>query len=369
MGVREGALADVCDGGGGDANGGAESGFARYLTMIALRITAAHDLLAGSGSLWIHLDHHAAHYVKVMADVIFGGQEHFLNEVVWQYKSGGATKKRFSRKHDTLLLYAKDVKKHKFFPLSEKSYNRERKPYKFKGVKEYRDKGGWYTLVNMKDVWQIDMVGRTSAERTGYATQKPAALLERIVSSCTSHGDFCVDMFGGSGTLAAVCAEAGRRWMSIDVNRLASLYTEKRIARIGAAFDILDGSVTVAEAPQESWYRSWVLIAGREPSSDGREDIVRVSLASYSVPVDILDQLPDYAEILSDAAGLCPEQFAAGIAVDMDYDGTVFRPCHAVYGADGLTVLVSAKCRAIAIRVIDIFGIAEIHEAVWGGAP
>ena len=146
---------------------------ANYLTQIGARIRAAYALLAADGCLWLHLDHHAVHYVKVLADHIFGGPAHLINEIVWQYKSGGASGRSFARKHDTLLFYAKDPRRYFFHPLQEKSYNRGCKRYAFKGVREFEDEGGWYTLVNMKDVWSIDMVGRTSRERTGYATQKP----------------------------------------------------------------------------------------------------------------------------------------------------------------------------------------------------
>lgn len=219
-----------------DATGGQP--FGSYLEGLAARIRAARDLLDISGSLWIHLDHHAVHYAKVIADGIFGGPDYLMNEVIWQYKSGGSTKKRFARKHDTLLFYAKDPKRHKFFPLTEKSYNRNLKPYRFKGVKEYRDEGGWYTVVNMKDVWPIDMVGRTSRERTGYATQKPVALLSRIIESCTEKGDLCVDLYGGSGSMAAAAEALKRQWVSIDENPLATEVTKKRLAARGAAFTV-----------------------------------------------------------------------------------------------------------------------------------
>ncbi|MDR1573869.1 MAG: hypothetical protein LBS24_06125, partial [Clostridiales Family XIII bacterium] len=144
-----------------------------YLRMLVPRFFGFRDLLSQTGCLWVHLDWHAVHYVKVLLDAIFGA-ENLINEVIWNYKSGGVSRRRFARKHDTLLFYAK-TKDYRFKPQQEKSYNRGLKPYRFKGVKEYRDETGWYTLVNMKDVWQLDMVGRTSAERTGYATQKPEA--------------------------------------------------------------------------------------------------------------------------------------------------------------------------------------------------
>jgi len=209
---------------------GSEEAIVAYLDMLVPRIIAAHELLAEDGSLWIHLDRRAVHYVKVMADVIFGSTDHLINEVIWAYKSGGSSTKRFSNKHDTLLFFAKNKAKYKFFPQEEKSYNRALKPYRFKGVKEYRDDYGWHTIVNMKDVWEIPMVGRTSSERTGYATQKPEALLERIVLSCTEEGDACMDPFGGSGTLAAVCARHGREWIYIDENPMAA---DVAAARLG----------------------------------------------------------------------------------------------------------------------------------------
>ena len=123
------------------------------------------DLLSDTGCLWVHLDWHAVHYVKVILDQIFG-EKNFINEIIWTYKSGGANKRNFARKHDTLLFYSK-TDNYIFNPQTEKSYNRGLRPYRFKGVEEYEDETGWYTIVNMKDVWSIDMVGRTSSERTG----------------------------------------------------------------------------------------------------------------------------------------------------------------------------------------------------------
>ena len=213
-----------------DAAGGSQaSAIENYLHMLTMRLIAAREILAMDGCLWLHMDRHAVHYAKVICDEVFGGPDHLVNEVVWTYKSGGSSKRRFANKHDTLLFYAKDKKKYKFSPLEEKSYNRALKPYRFKGVKEYRDDTGWYTIVNMKDVWEIPMVGRTAGERTGYATQKPEALLERIVLACTEPGDICMDPFCGSGTLAAVCKKHGRSWICIDENRLALELATKRL--------------------------------------------------------------------------------------------------------------------------------------------
>lgn len=196
-----------------------EDSLERYLSMLAIRFMFMRELLADTGCIWVHLDWHGSHYVKLLLDEIFG-YENFVNEVVWTYKSGGASKKSFARKHDTLLFYSK-TKKYKFNPLKEKSYNRGFKPYRFKGVEEFEDETGWYTMVNMKDVWTIDMVGRTSGERTGYATQKPEKLLERIILACTDEGDICADFFSGSGTLGATAEKTGRRWIMCDEGDVA----------------------------------------------------------------------------------------------------------------------------------------------------
>ncbi len=214
-----------------------EDGTAEYLKMLCTRFYMMKDLLSDEGCLWVHLDWHVVHYVKIMLDAIFG-EKNFVNEVIWQYKSGGSSKKHYSRKHDTLLFYAKS-KNYYFRAQQEKSYNRGYKPYRFKGVKEYRDDTGWYTMVNMKDVWQIDMVGRTSGERTGYATQKPEALLTRILESCTRQGDIVADFFGGSGTLCAAAEKMGRKWIYCDLGSLAACSAIKRLAKDGAAFGVM----------------------------------------------------------------------------------------------------------------------------------
>jgi hypothetical protein len=368
----------------GSAAAKREAAFERYLTMLSLRIIASRELLAADGSLWIHLDHHAAHYVKVLADHIFGGPKHLLNEVIWHYSSGGATKKHFARKHDTLLFYAKDPGRHRFYPMKEKSYNRDRKPYRFRGVKEYRDDEGWYTLVNMKDVWKINMVGRTSGERTGYATQKPEALIERIVSSCTESGDLCVDMFGGSGTLAAVCEKTGRRWITIDENPLASLHAERRMAGLGAVFEALDGSNSVAEDPDWHVGAPWESRPGRrfmwelcakadETHGDGAA-LVTIRPVSYSPPEAVLRGNPEQAAELVAAGRESPEGFMAGMSAEVCPEaggghpgedcslGDPFRPQAVVYGADCLNMLVGgADSVSLKVRVSDIFGGSEIQ--------
>ena len=127
-----------------------EEGMEEYLIMLCIRLFLIRDLLKDSGTLWVHLDWHSSHYVKVFLDEIFG-DKNFINEIVWQYKSGGSSKKHFARKHDTILVYGKTAKYYLQVP-KEKSYNRGMKPYRFQGVEEFCDEVGWYTMVTMKDV-------------------------------------------------------------------------------------------------------------------------------------------------------------------------------------------------------------------------
>lgn len=204
-----------------------KNGTASYLEMMVPRLILMRELLSDTGSIYVHIDWHIGHYLKLILDDIFG-KDNFVNEIIWNYKSGGTSDKYFARKHDTILLYRK-TKNYKFNVQKEKSYNRGFKPYRFKGVEEFEDELGWYTCVNMKDVWQIDMVGRTSSERINYGTQKPEKLLERIIKASSDEGDLVLDCFMGSGTTGAVAERMGRRWIMTDLGKPATMITRKRL--------------------------------------------------------------------------------------------------------------------------------------------
>jgi site-specific DNA-methyltransferase (adenine-specific) len=201
-----------------------------YLDYMKPRLVELHRVLKPTGSFYYHCDWHASHYIKVLLDSpdLFGC-DNFQNEIVWLYKSGGASPaRRFSRKHDAVLFYTKNSNS-KFNILKEKSYNRGLKPYRFKGVDEYQDDKGWYTSVGMKDYWEINMVGRTSRERLDYPTQKPEALLERIITASSDEGDLVLDSFCGSGTTLAVAQRLNRKWIGIDISPEACRLAERRL--------------------------------------------------------------------------------------------------------------------------------------------
>ena len=189
---------------------------AAFLCWLGIRLIEMRRVLAEDGSIYLHIDHTAHAYTKALMDAIFG-QRNFRNEIVWCYKSGGASpSKYFSRKHDTILRYSKGPT-YCFNAQKEKSYNRDYKPYHFSGVAEYQDEVGWYTMVGMKDYWQIDMVGRSSGERYGYPTQKPLELYERIIRASSNQGDMVLDPFCGCATTPIAAERLGRQWAGMDI--------------------------------------------------------------------------------------------------------------------------------------------------------
>ena len=183
--------------------------FEDYLAFLAPRLEHAHRLLAGEGTLYFHIDYREAHYCKLLLDEIFG-RECFLNELIWAYDYGARTRRRWPSKHDTILVYVRDPSAY-FFDAEAV----DREPYMAPGLvtPEKAARGKLPT-----DVWWHTIVPTNGAEKTGYPTQKPEGILRRIVQASTREGDWCLDFFAGSGTLGAVAAKLGRRFILIDSN-------------------------------------------------------------------------------------------------------------------------------------------------------
>ena len=325
-----------------------EDGMGSYLEMLALRFRLIKELLSPKGSLWVHMDWHAVHYGKLILDEIFG-EDVFVNEVIWQYKSGGSTQRRFSRKHDTLLFYGK-TKDYFFEPQKEKSYNRGYRPYRFKGVKEYRDERGWYTLVNQKDVWPIDMVGRTSAERTGYATQKPEALMNRIIESCTKPGDLCADFFAGSGTLGASAMKLGRRFLLCDAEEMAVNHMIPRLAGLEASFRYLKGKNLRDKGLGEGVFQVQV-----KPSDITLPELLKIQCVDYRLDLEKIPVDQKSRDILRKALEKDPLSLLAYWSVDLDYDGTTHRS-HRVFSRKGKKMEVDFEWFSRDFRTVHIMG-------------
>ena len=204
-----------------------------YLVSMTLRITEIHRILKPTGSFYLHCDPTASHYLKLILDAIFCSQRgEFQNEIIWSYNTGGKGKSRFLRKHDVILWYSKT--KNYLFNRNEISIPRKIGTAHLKyGVDEdgreyYEDfsprKSGkqyrWYLDEGLTpmDVWiDIQAINPSATERLGYPTQKPEALLERIIKASSKENDIVLDAYCGCGTTVAVCQKLDRQWIGIDI--------------------------------------------------------------------------------------------------------------------------------------------------------
>jgi DNA modification methylase len=205
-----------------------------YLDFLYQRLALSHRLLAPNGCLYLHLDWHANSYARILLDEIFG-PEHLLNEIIWTYHGPSPIRRAFNRKHDTLLAFAKG---------DEYTFNAEavRQPYNPATVQTFRAsrKAGFGKVPDLargkvpEDWWYFPVVARLHKERTGYPTQKPEALLERIIRASSNPGDLVADFFCGSGTTAVVAARLGRRFIACDSAFRAVHTTRARLCALPA---------------------------------------------------------------------------------------------------------------------------------------
>lgn len=208
---------------------------AEFLEWLRKRLILLREVLADDGSIYVHLDWHKAHYVKVLMDEIFG-EGNFCNEIVWYYRRWNIAGKYFARNQDTIFWYTKNKGNHVFnqmyIPKSEKS-SAQGKAWKSvigeDGKRRSIQTDEKTKGVPMPDTWEISMINPVAKERIGYPTQKPEKLLERIIKSSSNNGDLILDCFGGSGTTAAVAEKLGRRWITVDAGKLSIYTIQKRI--------------------------------------------------------------------------------------------------------------------------------------------
>ena len=203
-----------------------EDAFGDYLAFLEPRLREIHRLLAQSGTLYFHIDYREAHYCKLLLDEIFG-RECFLNELIWAYDYGARTRRRWPAKHDTILVYVKDPAAYHF---DAEAVDRE--PYMAPGLvtPEKAARGKLPT-----DVWWHTIVATNGREKTGYPTQKPEGIVRRMVLASTRPGDWCLDCFAGSGTLGAVAAKTGRRYVLVDASEEAVRVATERLGAIRPA--------------------------------------------------------------------------------------------------------------------------------------
>lgn len=211
-----------------------------YIQFMYERLTIMRELLSDSGSIYLHCDWHKSHYLRAVMDEVFGSNN-FKNEIVWYYRRWNIASTSFATNHDTLLFYTKGVSKHTYNQLyiskSEKS-SAQGKSWKSvigeDGVRRSIQTDEPTKGVPMPDVWEISMINPVAKERTeiGYPTQKPEALIERIITASSNPGDLVFDCFMGSGTTQAVAMKLGRRFIGADINLGAIQTTTKRLLAV-----------------------------------------------------------------------------------------------------------------------------------------
>lgn len=195
-----------------------------FIDWLKPRIEEAKRVLTADGAFFIHMDYREIHYVKVLCDTIFGRKQ-FMSEIIWAYDYGGRSKSKWPAKHDNILWYVKDNKTYTY------NYDAmDRIPYMAPGLvgPEKAKKGKTPT-----DVWWNTIVPTNGKERTGYPTQKPLAIIERIIKIHSNTGDAVLDFFAGSGTIGEAAAKHGRNATLIDSNPEAIEVTKNRLKQYG----------------------------------------------------------------------------------------------------------------------------------------
>ena len=234
----------------GTAGGEEVKGTLAYLRYMYPRLVLMRELLSDKGSIYVHIDWHVGHYVKVLLDDVFG-KDQLRNEIIWFYDDApGRSEKFFPKKHDTIYWYSKSAKyvfndRDIRVPILEQSVNRYQTPRTL-GGREYT--GGASAEIGKipEDVWRIAIVKGNSNERQNYGTQKPQKLLAQIIKAASNEGGIVGDFFSGSGTTAAVAEKLGRKWIVSDIGKPACMVTRKRLIDQGANLENSSGPSSVA---------------------------------------------------------------------------------------------------------------------------
>lgn len=220
-----------------------------YLNWMYENLMAIKSIMSENASIYVHLDHHIGHYVKILMDEIFG-EDNFKNEIVWCYTGGTDNKKTFGKKHDTIFFYTKSEEytfNGTYEPFSEGTLKRFNKEDENGRYKENKLANGKIYKTYMKgegklvsDYWMIPIINRTYDEAVDYSTQKPEALLERIITASSNKQMLVADFFGGSGVTAKVANDLNRRFIHCDIGINSIETTRDRLKEAGASFKVLE---------------------------------------------------------------------------------------------------------------------------------
>ncbi len=293
-----------------------------YLQFLYERLALMRRLLAPNGTLYLHLDWHASAHARLLLDEIFGA-ENFINEIVWVYHGPSPIRTAFNRKHDTILMYGKG---------REYVFNADdvREPYNPNTVNTFKSsrKAGFGKSPDLErgkvpeDWWYFPVVARLHNERTGYPTQKPEALLERMILASSNKGDLVADFFCGSGTTALVAARHGRSFITCDETMRAVQTVRARLA----------GTTAVVHFERDAAIKPDMAVKSRRIRIDHSGEVVRLST---SLDVDFWE-------------------------VDPDWDGRIFRSAAQAYRhvrSGEIPMVLKIKSRGrVCIRLVTVDG-------------
>jgi DNA modification methylase len=311
-----------------------------YLDMLFPRLELMWRLLAPTGSLYLHLDWHASAYARILLDEIFGPNR-LLNEIVWVYHGPSPIRSAFNRKHDTILVYTKS-KDYTF------NVDSVRIPYNPSTVKTFASssRAGFGKKPDLdrgkvpEDWWYFPVVARLHNERTGYPTQKPEALMERVILASSNPGDIVADFFSGSGTTPSVAARLKRDWIACDPEPTALQVSHRRMIStegVNPYIIELEGSAHVDE------------------TLDPR---ISFTLDDNEVTVQLED-------VLNKATGnRLQDNHIVLWEIDPQFDGHIFRSHYQAYRPwrkDSLDLsmcipITDDKAKSIAVRILDVTG-------------
>lgn len=239
-------------------------GVSVYIEWMRERVARMYDILKDTGSLYLHCDWHANHHLRVMLDEIFG-YRNFQNEIIWHYRRWTNVSTRFQRMHDTIFFYTKE-RSYTFNrlhqPFSDRTIHRE---ISVDGVTNLAEKRDIAKGIVMHDIWDIPYIHSQAKERLGYPTQKPEALLERIIKASSNEGDIILDPFCGCGTAMAVAQRLKRKWVGVDISPTAMRLVEKRLEMLHAVkdkdYDSIGMPITMTElrALEPLEFQNWVI--------------------------------------------------------------------------------------------------------------
>ncbi|UCD02382.1 MAG: hypothetical protein JSV23_05060 [Promethearchaeota archaeon] len=382
-------------------------GLDSYLNFLYERLVLMKILLAGKGSIYIHLDWHISHYIKLIMDEIFG-IENFRNEIIWGYPAASVkTRRFFIRSYDTILFYSKsddyifNDDPNIYMEYSSRVKNALKKDEK--GIFYYR--GGSHNGKKLsrkvyieqegifpRDVWNdIPYIRANTPEYQGFSTQKPERLLKRIILASTNEKDLVADFFCGSGTTLAVAEKLGRYWIGCDLNRHAIHITRKRILNISRSNDILNWKKRYCKDPENfqilSFEKKDTLIS--LPNVFLQKDVqdekgyqtkeipdlnVKIHQSNNKIMIELLDYIIPFNDLLADKIKENIKSFLDFIdywAIDFNSQNNIFKAMWYSYRTPKVRVLPlksdtyyydKSGDYNILVKTIDIFGIESVKS-------